>query len=105
MRPFISAIGDGSRPILPLRVEAEFLENSVLPFSVLDRSLSCFGAAEDRYLAIVVIIEPLNPPLPSVHPILEDLGWRNVGLAHGIVSSGIAASVAPHGIVRPVLRV
>jgi hypothetical protein len=32
-----------------------------------------------------VIIEPLDPPLASVYPVLEDLGWLNVGLVHGII--------------------
>jgi hypothetical protein len=100
-RPFISATGSSNPlPVLPLRIEAEFLENPILPFGVLDRPLSRFGAAEDRYLAIAVIIEPLNPPLPSVHPVLEDLGWRDVGLAHGIVSSGIGATARHYATRR-----
>ena len=68
---------DGWWPIYgaTLAIEANFLVFAVLQFCVLDRSLARIATGEDRHLAQLMIVVPLNAPLARVHPIFEDHGW------------------------------
>jgi len=72
----------GSRTCLSL--EAEFLENAILPLGISDRSLSRVAPAENRQLLFTVLACPIDPPLARVHSIFENQCWLDVELLHGM---------------------
>jgi len=55
--------------------KADVVVIPVLQFRVLDGSLPGIAARKYRQLAQLVIVVPLDTPLPWVHSILEDHGW------------------------------
>ena len=55
--------------------KADVVVIPVLQFRVLNGSLAGIPARKYRQLAQLVIVVPLDTPLPWVHPILEDHGW------------------------------
>jgi hypothetical protein len=58
-----------------LWIEADFLEQPILPIRVPKRPLARVGACKDRHLCPAVIVDPLNPPIAWVQAIREDYRW------------------------------
>jgi hypothetical protein len=50
------------------QVEADFLEQPVLPIRIPGGSLARLRAAEDRYLNTAVIVYPFDPPFVLIMP-------------------------------------